>query len=151
MTSSSVRVRGTLQLEADAPVNQSVERAMRLLGFFSAEEPELTLAQLTTRLGASKPTTHRYTLALRRTGLLRFDATRGVYSLGVRLVELAAAARYRPRIPETAHPTSSASSQPPAKAPCCRSGTVTPRSSSSAPTAPTDSCASRSHTARALR
>ena len=33
-------------LTADAPVNQSVERAVRLLGFFSPEEPELTLAEL---------------------------------------------------------------------------------------------------------
>ena len=33
-------------LNADAPVNQSVERAVRLLGFFSPEEPELTLARL---------------------------------------------------------------------------------------------------------
>ena len=49
-------------LDADAPVNQSVERAVRLLGFFWPEEPELSLAQLTQRLGTSKATTHRYTL-----------------------------------------------------------------------------------------
>src|SRR5205085_1580495 len=52
-------------LTGDAPVNQSVERAVRLLSFFSPEEPELTLTQLTQRLGTSKATTHRYTLALR--------------------------------------------------------------------------------------
>ena len=69
-------------LNADAPVNQSVERAVRLLGFFSPEEPELTLARLTELLGTSKATTHRYTLALRRVGLLRFDSGTGVYSLG---------------------------------------------------------------------
>jgi DNA-binding IclR family transcriptional regulator len=79
-------------LTADAPVNQSVERAVRLLGLFSGEEPELTLAELTSRLGTSKATTHRYTLALRRVGLLRFDAGAGVYSLGPRIVELAATA-----------------------------------------------------------
>lgn len=104
MTTPPPRVRGTMQLDADAPVNQSVERAMQLLGFFSAEERELTLAQLTARLGASKPTTHRYTLALRRTGLLRFDASRGVYSLGVRLVELAAAALSGLRVATIAQP-----------------------------------------------
>ncbi len=76
-------------LSSDAPVNQSVERAVRLLGFFSPEEPELTLAQLTQRLGTSRATTHRYTLALRRVGLLRFDPGAAVYSLGPRIVELA--------------------------------------------------------------
>jgi DNA-binding IclR family transcriptional regulator len=79
-------------LAGESPVNQSVERAVRILGFFSAEEPELTLTDLTTRLGASKATTHRYTLALRRVGLLRFDDGAGVYSLGPRVVELAATA-----------------------------------------------------------
>ena len=93
-----------IHLEADAPVNQSVERAVSLLGFFSAEESELTLAELTTRLGASKATTHRYTLALRRTGLLRFDSSRGVYSLGVRLVELAAGALSGLRVATIAQP-----------------------------------------------
>ena len=77
-------------LTSNAPVNQSVERAVRLLSFFSPEEPELSLAQLTERLGTSRATTHRYTLALRRVGLLRFDA--GAYSLGPRVVELAATA-----------------------------------------------------------
>jgi DNA-binding IclR family transcriptional regulator len=78
------------QLTSDAPVNQSVERAVKLLSLFSPEEPELTLTQLTQRLGTSKATTHRYTLALRRVGLLRLDA--GAYSLGPRVVELAATA-----------------------------------------------------------
>jgi DNA-binding IclR family transcriptional regulator len=77
-------------LTSDAPVNQSVERAVKLLSLFSPEEPELTLTQLTERLEASKATTHRYTLALRRVGLLRLDG--GTYSLGPRVVELAATA-----------------------------------------------------------
>ena len=92
-------------LTSDAPVNQSVERAVRLLGFFSPEEPELTLAQLTQRLGTSKATTHRYTLALRRVGLLRFDSGAGVYSLGPRIVELAATALAGLRIVRIAGPT----------------------------------------------
>jgi DNA-binding IclR family transcriptional regulator len=92
-------------LTSDAPINQSVERAIRLLGFFSAEEPELTLAQLTQRLGTSKATTHRYTLALRRVGLLRFDPGAGVYSLGPRIVELAATALAGLRIVRIAGPT----------------------------------------------
>jgi DNA-binding IclR family transcriptional regulator len=95
-------VTGTLH--ADAPVNQSVERAVRLLGFFSPEEPELTLTQLTALLGTSRATTHRYTLALRRVGLLRFDGGAGVYSLGPRIVELAATALAGLRIVRIAGP-----------------------------------------------
>ncbi|MEN3340876.1 MAG: hypothetical protein V7644_280 [Actinomycetota bacterium] len=90
-------------LTSEAPVNQSVERAVRLLSFFSAEEPELTLTQLTQRLATSKATTHRYTLALRRAGLLRYDA--GAYSLGPRVVELAATALAGLRILRVAGPT----------------------------------------------
>jgi DNA-binding IclR family transcriptional regulator len=74
----------------EAPVNQSVERAARMLGLFSVDEPELTLSQLTSRMALTKATAHRYATALRRAGLLR--ASNGVYSLGPRVVELAAAA-----------------------------------------------------------
>jgi IclR family pca regulon transcriptional regulator len=89
---------------SDAPINQSVERAVRLLGFFSSEEPELTLPQLTERLGTSRATTHRYAMALRRVGLLRYDAAGGIYSLGPRIVELAATALSGLRIIRIAGP-----------------------------------------------
>ena len=91
-------------MATEAPINQSVERAVQMLGFFTAEEPELTLAQLTERLGTSRATTHRYTLALRRVGLLRFDPGAGVYSLGPRIVELAATALSGLRIIRIAGP-----------------------------------------------
>jgi IclR family pca regulon transcriptional regulator len=79
-----------MSVEQQAPVNQSVERAARLLALFSVEEPELTLAEITARLGTSKATAHRYATALRRAGLLRAAATG--YTLGPRIVELAATA-----------------------------------------------------------
>ncbi|HZR94857.1 MAG TPA: IclR family transcriptional regulator [Gaiellaceae bacterium] len=88
----------------EAPINQSVERAVRMLGFFSAEEPELTLPQLTERLGTARATTHRYAMALRRVGLLRYDAAGGIYSLGPRIVELAATALSGLRIIRIAGP-----------------------------------------------
>jgi DNA-binding IclR family transcriptional regulator len=88
----------------EAPINQSVERAVRMLGFFSAEEPELTLPQLTERLDISRATTHRYAMALRRVGLLRYDAAGGIYSLGPRIVELAATALSGLRIIRIAGP-----------------------------------------------
>jgi len=89
---------------ADTPINQSVERAVQMLGFFTAEEPELTLAQLTKRLGTSRATTHRYAMALRRVGLLRYDTQSGNHSLGPRIVELAATALSGLRIIRIAGP-----------------------------------------------
>jgi len=78
------------QQVTDPPVNQSVERAARMLELFSVDEPELTLTELTARMGLTKATAHRYATALRRAGLLR--TSHGLYSLGPRVVELAAAA-----------------------------------------------------------
>jgi DNA-binding IclR family transcriptional regulator len=75
---------------SEPPVNQSVERAARMLELFSVDEPELTLSQITSRMGFNKATAHRYATALRRAGLMR--ASNGVYTLGPRIVELAAAA-----------------------------------------------------------
>jgi DNA-binding IclR family transcriptional regulator len=86
------------------PLNQSVERAVRLLGFFTPERPELTLGELTKHLGASRATTHRYVVALRRAGLLRHDPAAGVYTLGPKVVELAASALAGLRIIKIAGP-----------------------------------------------
>lgn len=91
-------------MTTEAPINQSVERAVQMLGFFTAEEPELTLAQLTKRLGTSRATTHRYAMALRRVGLLRYEAGSGMHSLGPRIVELAATALSGLRIIRIAGP-----------------------------------------------
>lgn len=75
---------------SEPPVNQSVERAARMLELFSVDEPELTLSEITSRMGFTKATAHRYATALRRARLMR--AGNGVYTLGPRIVELAAAA-----------------------------------------------------------
>ena len=88
--------------EERAPINRSVERAARLLSLFSVDEPELTLGELTQRLGTSKATAHRYATALRRAGLLRLSA--GGYTLGPRIVELAATALAGLRIVKVAGP-----------------------------------------------
>ena len=76
--------------EAPLPAIQSVERAARMLGLFTVDEPRLMLSDLTARMGMSKATVHRYATALRNAGLLRF--TGGYYTLGPRVVELASAA-----------------------------------------------------------
>ena len=85
-----------------APVNQSVERAAQLLGLFSVDEPDLTLGEITARLGTSKATAHRYATALRQAGLLRLSG--GAYTLGPRIVELAATALAGLRIIKVAGP-----------------------------------------------
>jgi DNA-binding IclR family transcriptional regulator len=72
------------------PAIQSVERAARMLGLFTVDEPQLTLGELTQRMGMSKATVHRYATALRNAGLLRLHD--GLYTLGPRVVELASAA-----------------------------------------------------------
>jgi DNA-binding IclR family transcriptional regulator len=74
------------------PLIQSIERAASVLGFFTPDEPELTLADITERLKVVKGTAHRYAMALRRVGLLRYDKSRAVYTLGPRIIELGASA-----------------------------------------------------------
>ena len=91
-------------MSAGAPLNQSVERAVRILGFFRPDEAELSLSELTSRLGTSKATAHRYAMALRQAGLLRYDAAAGMYSLGPRVVELASSALAGLRIIKIAGP-----------------------------------------------
>lgn len=86
------------------PLNKSVERAIRLLSLFSAEEPELSLGQLRERLEVGKATTHRYTMVLREYGLLRYDKARSIYSLGPRAVELGSVALAGLRIVKIAGP-----------------------------------------------
>ncbi len=55
---------------------------------FSAQQPDLSLQQLSDRFGLGKTTTHRYARSLRDNGFLRFDRRSGRYSLGIRLVQL---------------------------------------------------------------
>jgi DNA-binding IclR family transcriptional regulator len=72
--------------------NQSVERSVALLNCFKPERPELSLTELTAMADGHRATVHRYTVALRHAGLLRYDRARSLYSLGPRVVELAATA-----------------------------------------------------------
>jgi DNA-binding IclR family transcriptional regulator len=76
--------------EDKPPLNQSVERAARLLGLFTNEEPALSLREIEDRACLTRATAHRYASALRTAGLLRFAD--GMYTLGPRIVELASVA-----------------------------------------------------------
>ena len=89
---------------AMTPHIQSIERAMRILGLFRHEEPQLSLPQLTERSGLGRASTHRYATALRREGLLRYDPARNLYSLGPRILELASVAIASLRVVSIAGP-----------------------------------------------
>ncbi|HZE50850.1 MAG TPA: IclR family transcriptional regulator [Jatrophihabitantaceae bacterium] len=76
-----------------APTIQTVQRAALILGSFTVGKPQLSLNEITSRLGASKATAHRYTKALRAANLLRYDERTALYSLGPQVLTLGAAAR----------------------------------------------------------
>lgn len=76
-----------------APTIQTVQRAALILDSFTVAKPHLSLNEITSRLGASKATAHRYTKALRAANLLRYDERTALYALGPQVVTLAASAR----------------------------------------------------------
>jgi IclR family pca regulon transcriptional regulator len=67
-----------------------VQKAVAVLNLFTVQEPELTLGEIAVRLGMSRATAHRYLITLRATGLLAYETSRGVYSLGVKTLDYAA-------------------------------------------------------------
>jgi DNA-binding IclR family transcriptional regulator len=71
---------------------QSVERAVAILGYFRVNRPHLSVPEITARAGLSRATVHRYVTVLRELNLLRFDPHTNTYSLGSRILTLAAAA-----------------------------------------------------------
>lgn len=79
--------------DAAAPTIQTVQRAALILGSFTVGKPQMSLNEITARLGASKATAHRYTKALRAANLLRYDERTALYSLGPQVLTLAATAR----------------------------------------------------------
>jgi DNA-binding IclR family transcriptional regulator len=71
------------------PATQSVDRALAVLGFFSATEPELSSAEIAVRLGLHQTTAYRLLSTLEASGYVMRDSRTGLYRLGLRLVELA--------------------------------------------------------------
>ena len=68
---------------------RSVERAIRILKSFSAEEPELGVGELSRRLGLPKSTVFRLLNTLEAGGLVSRNPETGRYRLGVDLIGLA--------------------------------------------------------------
>jgi len=83
---------GTRALNGSESAIQSVARAAQILGFFTVGRPRRSLSEITARLGVSKATAHRYTVALRQANLLRFDPATSEYTLGPQVLTLAGAA-----------------------------------------------------------
>jgi DNA-binding IclR family transcriptional regulator len=71
------------------PAAQSVDRALTVLGFFSATESELSSAEIAARLGLHQTTAYRLLSTLEAGGYVVRDGRSGLYRLGLRLVELA--------------------------------------------------------------
>ena len=82
---------GTADADGESAI-QSVARAARILGFFTVGHPRHSLSEITARLGVSRATAHRYTVALRQANLLRFDPATNEYTLGPQVLTLASAA-----------------------------------------------------------
>lgn len=74
-----------------API-RSVQRAAKVLELFEGGRSDLNLSEITRMLGFTRPTAHRYCMALRAVGLLRYAPDTGTYGLGSRLIELGAVA-----------------------------------------------------------
>ena len=70
------------------PATQSVDRALTVLGFFSATEPELSSADIAARLGLHQTTAYRLLSTMEAAGYVARDERTGRYQLGLRLIEL---------------------------------------------------------------
>ncbi len=68
---------------------QAVDRALTVLGFFSATEPELSSAEIGARLGLHQTTAYRLLTTMEQSGYVERDARTGLYRLGLKVVELA--------------------------------------------------------------
>ncbi len=67
---------------------QAIERAVAILGAFSADEPDLRVSDIAQRLGLHKSTVHRFLVNLDSAGMVEKSPRTGRYRLGLRLFEL---------------------------------------------------------------
>lgn len=72
---------------------QAAIRTIRLLKAFTAEQPELSLSELSRRIGLNKTTAHRLLAALESESLVERSSARGNYRLGPATVALGAQAQ----------------------------------------------------------
>lgn len=67
---------------------QALDRAVKLLRCFTAEEPELSVTEVSKRTGIAKSTASRFLHALADLGFLRYHEASGKFRLGLKLLEL---------------------------------------------------------------
>lgn len=83
---------------------ESVERALRVLGCFSIETPELRLIDISRTLGISKVQALRLATTLESNGFLSRDPRTKYYRLGLRLFQLGMVAQQHSEVQWIAHP-----------------------------------------------
>jgi len=83
---------------------RAVTRALDILLCFSEERPELSLTEISARLGLSKSTAHRLLAVLQAERFVQRDPVSHTFRLGTRLVELAALASAQSDLPRCALP-----------------------------------------------
>jgi DNA-binding IclR family transcriptional regulator len=69
--------------------SQTVDRALSLLGCFSADRPSIFLHEFSRLTGLTTPTTHRLLKALESREFVSFDSASKLYTLGAATVRLA--------------------------------------------------------------
>ncbi len=67
---------------------QVLDRALAILQMLSAEGPDLSLSEISTKLGLHKSTVHRLIMVLERHKLVERNSDNGRYRLGLKLFEL---------------------------------------------------------------
>jgi len=74
---------------AEKAPTQTVDRALTVLGYFSATEPELSSAEISVRLGLHQTTAYRLLSTMEASGYVERDPRTGLYRLGLKVIELA--------------------------------------------------------------
>ena len=67
---------------------KSVEKALKMIRLFTHRTPELKLNEISSLMGIHKSSAHRIAVTLVAGGFLRWNAGRGTYSLGLKILEL---------------------------------------------------------------
>ncbi len=99
-----------LDITPDIPMDagkyriQAIERAVAILGTFSAQEPELGVSEIASRLGLHKSTVHRFVVNLEAAGFLERTRNTARYRLGLRIFELGSLVLKRMNLWEEALP-----------------------------------------------
>lgn len=72
-----------------AQLLSSVKKALEVLDFFTAEKHELSLAEISKRMGMHKSSVYRILKTLEAANFLQWDSDSGRYSLSLKILELA--------------------------------------------------------------